>query len=131
MRAQSTLTQMAAPRTRRIGLGFFVVLLASISVMNLVSQLQAEDPGDVTITYFSAIPMGGDDWFVDGAVQAFDLSSVTITMGGAAVSVGTITPDAYGYFSFELTANSGTTVTADATDGSDSSQADATLESPF
>jgi hypothetical protein len=127
MRAKTTLRRMVGSRTRRIAIGFVVVMLTSISVMNFASRSQAANPGYVSIAYFNATSLGGDEWFLDGVIQASDMSAVTITMGGAATSVGTITPDEFGFFSFELEAISYDNVTADATDGIADSQADLTL----
>ena len=127
MRARSTTHNAASRRTRRIAMSYVVVLLTSIFMINSDSRLQAEDPGEVVFVYFNAVAMGSNQWFVDGYIQSTDIAGVTITLGGAAVSVGTITPDEYGTFYFELSAQNYDYITAVASHGTATSNADLTL----
>ena len=80
------------------------------------------------IDYFAASYLGDDRWFVEGILIADDMSAITIQFGGCVT--GTTTPGEGGYFSVIATSPGTNTVTADASDGTNTAHAEVILTGP-
>lgn len=111
-----------------------LVLLALVvaSTIGSISALRAEDPPEgppieLEFTFATAQHLGGDEWYIDGGVQAQDPAAVTIDFGGA--GSGSVNPDEFGYFSTIVTGvEAGQEVTIDASDGTETAFESVTLE---
>lgn len=127
-----------ARRIHRIGVKLAFVL-GVVSTLSLTFVTRADDPAPtdpgttatagIMIDYFAAQTIGFDRWLVEGIVAAEDLSAVSIQFGGCAT--GTVNPDPYGYFSLVMTAQPSDTLTADATDGTNTAHAELLLPGVF